>query len=247
MAAQTAPAGVDYGIDTPQVMRDWWGRAAWTLGVGLFVWFINHQEYPGPSASILGILAVLAALFAGVAWFHQRSSREGKLALREQLLDSLALQGDEKILDVGCGRGLLAIGAAKRLKSGRVIAIDTWNPLMLSGNSADAAKENAKAEGVADRVRFDPGDPRKLSFPENSFDVVTAFRALGELGDDAERTRAIQEMYRVLKPGGRLLIFDTTETGYFAHLLRTAGAKDVTLSAWSFPWCLPSRRVTAQK
>lgn len=237
----------DYGIDTPQEASLWWHRAAWTLGVGLFMWYINHKEYPGPSTSILGVLALLAALFAAAAWFHLHSSRAGKLALRDRLLDSLALQGDEKILDVGCGRGLLAVGAAKRLKSGRVIAIDTWNPLLLSGNSADAAKENAKTEGVADRVRFDPGDARKLSFPENHFDVVTAFRALGDLRDDAERTRAIQEMVRVLKPGGRLLIFDTTETGYFADLLRAAGAKDVTLSAWSFPWCLPSRSLTARK
>ena len=48
-----------------------------------------------------------------------------------------------------CGRGLLAIGAAKRLKTGKVTGIDVWNPQELSGNSADAAKENAKAEGVA--------------------------------------------------------------------------------------------------
>ena len=193
------------------------------------------------------MLTLLAAACSGVAACKIRSSREGKLHLRERLLDQLALRGDEKILDIGCGRGVMAIGAAKRLKTGKVTAIDTWNPADLSGNSAEAAKENAKAEGVADRVRFEPGDPCKLVYPANQFDVVVSMTALHRLADDHEREQALREMLRVLKPGGRLLIFDTAETGYYAEVLRAGGAQDVQLSPWSFPWCRPSRSVTARK
>ena len=46
-------------------------------------------------------------------------------------------------------------------------AIDTWDPQDLSGSSVDGAKENAKAEGVTDRVRFETGDVRKLVYPAN--------------------------------------------------------------------------------
>jgi SAM-dependent methyltransferase len=242
-----AAAAVDYGIDAPLVARGWFGRAAWSLGVGLAFWFMNRQEYPGPAGRMLGVLTLIALACAGIAWFKIRSSRDGKLRLREQLLDQLALKGDEKVLDIGCGRGLLAIGAAKRLKTGKVTGIDVWNPQDLSGNSAEAAKENAKAEGVADRVRFETGDARKLVYPDSHFDAVISANALHTLADDREREQALREGLRVLKPEGRLVVFDTAETGYYAEVLRAGGAKDVTLSPWSFLWCLPSRSVTARR
>jgi ubiquinone/menaquinone biosynthesis C-methylase UbiE len=242
-----AAAAVDYGLDAPLVARGWFGRAAWSLGVGLAFWFMNRQEYPGPAGRMLAVLSLIGLACAGIAWFKIRSSRDGKLRLREQLLDQLALKGDEKVLDIGCGRGLLAIGAAKRLKTGKVTGIDVWNPQDLSGNSADAAKENAKAEGVADRVRFEISDARKLIYPDNHFDAVISANALHTLADDREREQALREALRVLKPDGRLVIFDTAETGYYAEVLRAAGTKEVTLSPWSFLWCLPSRSVAARK
>jgi len=247
MAAAATAASVDYGIDAPLIARGWFGRAAWSLGGGLLFWLMNRQEYPGPSARVLGALALVAIVCAGIAWLKIHSSREGKLVLREQLLDQLALRGDEKVLDVGCGRGLLAIGAAKRLKTGKVTGIDVWNPQDLSGNSADAAKENAKAEGVADRVRFDTGDARKLVYPDSFFDSVISSNALHTLEDDRERKQAIKEMLRVLKPEGRLVIFDTAETGHYAEVLRECGAQDVTLSPWTWLWCRPSRSIAARK
>jgi SAM-dependent methyltransferase len=247
MAAAATAASVDYGIDAPLIARGWFGRAAWSVGGGLLFWFMNRQEYPGPSFRVLAALGLVAAVCAGIAWVKIHSSREGKLALREQLLDQLALKGDEKVLDVGCGRGLLAIGAAKRLKIGKVTGIDVWNPQDLSGNSAEAARENAKVEGVADRVRFDIGDARKLVYPDGFFDAVISSNALHTLDDDREREQALKEMLRVLKPGGRLVIFDTAETGYYAEVLRECGAQDVTLSQWTWLWCRPSRTVTAKK
>jgi arsenite methyltransferase len=247
MAAAPAITKPDYGLDFPLTVRHWLSRGGWSIGIGLFVWFINHQEYPGTSVRIVLALTALGIVFLGVAAAKVWSSREGKLRLRDRLLDQLSLNGDERVLDVGCGRGLMSIGVAKRLKAGKVTAIDVWNPQLLSGNSADAAKANAKAEGVADRIRVEPGDPRKLVYPDNHFDVVTSVGVIHTLQDDHERAQAIREMLRVLKPGGRLLIFDTAETGYYAHLLQDRGAQGVTLSPWSFLWCLPNRSVIAQK
>jgi ubiquinone/menaquinone biosynthesis C-methylase UbiE len=171
----------------------------------------------------------------------------GKLRERDRLLDALELTGAEKVLDSGCGRGLMAIGAAKRLKSGRVTGVDVWNPQDLSGNSIDAAKANAKIEGVADRVRFETCDLPKLVYPESNFDVAVSFSAIHRLPESDWRDQAVREMYRVLKPGGRLLIFDTFHTGRYAHVLRECGAADIELSPWSLLWCAPSRSVTARK
>src|SRR5439155_16843429 len=125
----TASGSADYGLDDPRIVRGMFSRAAWTLGIALVIYFINRSEYPGPAARMCGVLALIGLLFLGVGAVMVWSSRVAKLRLRDQMLDSLALRGDERVLDVGCGRGLLEIGATKRLKNGKVIGIDIWNPL----------------------------------------------------------------------------------------------------------------------
>ena len=70
------------------------------------------------AASGLGVYALVAA--AGMLF----DSKVGKLALRERLIDTIRWQGHERVLDIGCGRGLLAVAAARRAASGAVIGVD---------------------------------------------------------------------------------------------------------------------------
>lgn len=203
---------------------------------------MNRAEYPDVSLRILIVMGLIGIVFLGIGAYMTWSSRTAKLALRDEILEGLALRGDEKVLDVGCGLGLLAIGAAKRLKSGRVTAIDIWDPGLLSGNSIDAAKENAKLEGVGDKVKFESVDASKLPYPDASFDVVTSSLALHHIGSSDRRSQAVREMLRVLKPGGRIAIFDTLRTNEYAALLPNA-----ELGAPRWLWCLPSRLLTAKR
>src|SRR5580658_8195489 len=109
----------DYGLDAPTVVKRVFSRGGWALALGLTLFFINRSEYPDPAARLLGVLGSIGLALLLVGGFMVWSSRVAKLGLRDRLLDSLQLKGDEKILDVGCGRGLLLIGAAKRLKTGK--------------------------------------------------------------------------------------------------------------------------------
>lgn len=248
MAAAVATVGSpDYGLDAPRIVRSMFSRAAWIIAIALVLYVVNRSEYPGPAARMCGVLALIGLVFLGVGAVMVWSSRVAKLRLRDQLLDSLALRGDERVLDVGCGRGLLAIGAAKRLKNGKVIGIDVWNPFDLSDNTPDAAKANVKLEGVADKVRIENGDAQKLVYPDNHYDVVLSSLALHNIPEHAARAQAVREIIRVLKPGGKLAIFDLFRTGEYAEVLRASGAKDVELSKTSFLWCVPGRSLTARK
>jgi len=245
--AATASGSPDYGLDAPRIVRSMFSRAAWIIGIALVLYVVNHSQYPGPAARMCGVLALIGLIFlaigAGMIW----SSRVAKLRLRDQLCDSLQLRGDERVLDVGCGRGLLAIAAAKRLKNGKVVGIDVWNPYDLSGNSPDAAKANVKIEGVADKVRIENGEAQKLVYPDNHYDAVVSSLVLHNIPEQEGRARAVSEMFRVLKPGGKLAMFDIFRTAEYAEVLRRLGAKDLDLSNTMFLWCVPGRILTARK
>jgi hypothetical protein len=75
---------------------------------------------------------------AGILFYR----KVGKLQLAERLLDKLSWRGDERVLDAGCGRGLLTVAAARRVPNGSVVGLDVWNPGALSGNRAESVLEN---------------------------------------------------------------------------------------------------------
>jgi arsenite methyltransferase len=246
-AVAANPPKPDYGLDAPQTVKRMFTRGGWTVAVGLAVWYVNHDEYPGPSAQILAVLGGIGIIFLAIGAFMMWSSRVAKLGLRDRLLDSLELRGDERVLDVGCGRGLMLIGAAKRLKTGKATGVDAWSNIDLSGNSADATRQNAKIEGVSDKVKIDTGDARKLVYPDNYYDAVVSTLAIHNIDEPEGRDQAIREMWRVLKPGGRLVIFDLFYASHYAKILRESGAQNVTLSGTGWLWCVPSRSLVAKK
>ncbi len=245
--ATAGAKSADFGLDfrsgrfgEPLTARKMFGRGAWTLAFALVLFFINHAEYPGPAANLLIVLGLIALGFFAAGWLTMQAGKVGRFQIRDRILDGLALKGEERVLEVGCGSGLMAIGLAKRLKSGRVTGLDQTD-------EAEQAKENAKLEGVADKVRIDTGVSAKLVYPDNHYDVVVSALALRDLGDADVRDRMVQEMFRVLKPGGILTIFDTAGVSDYAGVLRSAGAQSVELSPIIWYGVQPARTVTARK
>ena len=172
----------------------------------------------------LGLLVAVYGLYMG--GYMTYGSRVGKLRTRDHLLDAVAelrpWRGSEAVLDVGCGRGLMLIGAAKRLlaaNSGLAVGIDLWRIEDQSANTPAAALYNARIEGVADRVRIDTGDARILPYADGSFDVVLSHWVIHNLDKPEDRLKALDEMLRVLGPGGVLVVADIAGIAeYRAHL-----------------------------
>src|SRR5207253_4613731 len=120
----------------------------------------------GPFLPVLFMLTLAAFIF--------HTTLRGKFLVWAELLDKLGLRGDERILDLGCGRGAVLLLAAQHLTTGRAVGVDLWRTVDQSGNSAEATQRNAIAEGVADRVDLHTGDMTALPFENNSFDVLVA-------------------------------------------------------------------------
>ncbi|HUR62644.1 MAG TPA: class I SAM-dependent methyltransferase [Candidatus Thermoplasmatota archaeon] len=232
-----------YGIDAPIVVRNLalFGLAGITLGTASLLlasgwWRIalaNYGFWAGGS-----LLLTSGAMVA--------SSLHGKPRLRDHLLAALDLRGGERLLDVGCGRGLLLIGAAKRLARGQAVGIDLWSRVDQSGNSPEATMENARREGVVDRIKIHTGDMRDMPFPDGAFDAVVSNLALHNL-PQAARPQALAEIARVTRQGGLVALADFRDTKAHAAGLLGSGFTEVRRSrpvAWTFP---PVRIVTARK
>ena len=147
-----------YGIDAPGVVR-----TLVLIGLLFTACIFFPNGIPGASIAhslwMTGVSALAAAawMLASSLWIKKRVMRS--------LLDQRHWRGDETVLDVGCGRGLLAIEAARRVVEGRVHGVDIWQTADLSGNNPIAIRANAAIAGVANRLVIDTGDARALLTP----------------------------------------------------------------------------------
>jgi ubiquinone/menaquinone biosynthesis C-methylase UbiE len=217
----------DYGIDAPGVVRNLFIVAV--LGIALYVtarcglWsgVVAHVEL-----SRAGLFSGLGCGFMGCWMLYD--SKIGKLRERDRLLELIPWRGTEAVLDLGCGRGLLLIGAARRLTTGKATGLDLWQSEDLTGNTPEAALDNARSEGVADRVEVRTGDMRKMPFPDASFDVVVSNVAIHNVYEPDGREATMGEIARVLKPGGHVVIHDIRYVGDYAASLEKRGLTEVT-------------------
>jgi arsenite methyltransferase len=156
------------------------------------------------------------------------TTRTGKFALWRRVLDGLHLRGDERVLDIGCGRGAVTTMAARLVPTGWVAGVDLWHAADQSGNRAETTRRNAALEGVDGRVALQTADMTDLPFPAGAFDVVVSSLAMHNLQTAAGRSQAVDEAVRVLRPGGRLAIVDIKSTGEYAARLGELGMGGVT-------------------
>ncbi|KAA9157911.1 class I SAM-dependent methyltransferase [Amycolatopsis acidicola] len=185
----------DYGVDAPE-----FAAALGAAGVASLVAAARWRR-GRVAAALTG-----AAFLASTACYLHTTLR-GKFLIWERELDRAGLNGDEDLLDLGCGRGAVLIAAAKRLPKGHAVGVDLWTRDQ-SDNRPEATLANAEAAGVADRVEVHTADIAALPFPDASFDVVTSAMAIHNISSADQRYRALDEALRVLRPGGQLLIAD---------------------------------------
>jgi arsenite methyltransferase len=118
--------------------------------------------------------------------------------VRDRVLDNARIQPGETLLDVGCGNGLIAFGALER-HAGEAVFVDISSALL------DDCRALAAAAGVLDRCRFVEAPATELALEDASVDVVTTRSVLIYVED---KERAFREFHRVLRPGGRISVFE---------------------------------------
>jgi ubiquinone/menaquinone biosynthesis C-methylase UbiE len=149
---------------------------------------------------------------------------------RIHTLEALALRAGEQVLDAGCGTGLLVQGMSSTIGSqGRITGVD------LSNDMLDVARNRCSK---LDNIELQQGSVTELDFADNSFDAASCIQTLLYV-DDVET--ALSELYRVLKPGGRIAILETDWRGVVLSspdnvmTRKILGAWDATVSSPNLP------------
>jgi arsenite methyltransferase len=149
----------------------------------------------------------------GAPRIHERRQAAHLRRVRDKVLQGARIRGGQAILDVGTGTGLLALGAVNKVhENGLVVGLD------VSEDNLREVRRAAAAGNEDGSVRLVRGDAVQLPLRDASFDAVMTRSVLMYLED---RPRAIEELHRVLKPGGRASIFEAINKVYTAPNVRT--------------------------
>ena len=216
----------NYGLDSPRIVLT-------LIALAMAMVFIGRATSSGWRWIAYGIDGYSLAGTGGMLFYN----KVGKLGLAKGLLDRIPWRGDERVLDVGCGRGLLTVAAAHRVPNGSVVGIDVWISTAITGNTADSVQQNASIEGVDARVEVKYADAHELPFPDSSFEVVVSNFVVHELKSCGDPERMMSEAARVLKSGGHIALVDFIFTGDCVSDLAKFGVesrrvRDGFLSFW---------------
>jgi ubiquinone/menaquinone biosynthesis C-methylase UbiE len=166
------------------------------------------------------------------ARLERRAKAEDEVAARDTYLGLLNISAGERVLDVGCGSGVVTREIARRVGStGLAVGLDQSRALLA------VARGLAHETGLGGHVEFHEGDALRLPFPDRSFDAAVCVTVLSHV---PKGETAIPELVRVLRSGGRLGVFDLdTDMTAFTHPDRNltrrivAAASDATaVNGW---------------
>src|SRR5262245_24022810 len=221
---------VDYRLRMPHSIHYAIAAGTTALAFGL-ISRVSLPAYRTVANSVIGVgTVVLAPALTVLGFVHILQTARNRLL--DTIIDVVNWRGDERVLDVGTGSGIVLFACAKKLRTGTATGIYIADP-NAGGGSAERFWRNAHLEGVADRVELLDVDARHMTFADGTFDVAVSSLAMHHVGAAQDRQRVTAEIFRTLKPGGSIAICDMTAViGDCEQVLRQHGMVNVRRRAY---------------
>ncbi len=160
----------------------------------------------------LAVMIVAGYVLAGALWTAYQTYDGPGPQIIAQLIDDAQLRPDDKIVCIDLGLRATAVEVARRLITGQVTAIDVYNPQSNPGAPLRRARAAARKPGPDPRLEWIDGRIELLPMPDQSVRLVFMNEVLSEFWLPEERARLLEEVRRILIPGGRLLLAERHRT-----------------------------------
>jgi SAM-dependent methyltransferase len=177
-----------------------WQNGFWVAGTILFaISLFIYIYFPGVQLLAFVFFLLSVNMFIGNATI--RSSRNTNYLTLPFV--KFFRDNAENILDAGCGAGRTTISLS-RIYDGNITSFDSFDSDYIDGGGNTLLSHNIKIAGIENRVKIVQGDITKTEFMDDYFDAVVSTYMIDHLG--TQKLQCLKEIYRILKPGGRLLM-----------------------------------------
>jgi len=174
------------------------------FAISLLFFAASLLFYPLAIIAVIVLIISIYLFYARYLFYSTRKNIQDRI--QDMVLDHLDWNGQGKALDIGCGNGPVAIKLALAYPEAQVTGIDYWGKMW--ENSQRVCEENAKIEGVAERVRFQKASASALPFPDDFFDAAVSNLVFHNVQDTRDKREVVREALRVVRKGGRFSFQD---------------------------------------
>ena len=163
--------------------------------------YIAFDGSPVIQFSAYTLLLLLAVNFFIGNVIIRNSDRTARITLP---MVNLLPTGSGNVLDAGCGAGRTTIALAQAMPAIKITSFDKFDAAYIDDGGVNLLKRNIKLAGIEERVTIETGDITRTSFDNDQFDAIVSSFMIDHLRTG--KRQALQESFRILKPGGRFLL-----------------------------------------
>lgn len=179
------------------------------LLVAVIVVSLGQGWYSFVTLALVGLLVLAYFLVVSLWAYHALHDNH---SIRDSLYELGELDPTMTVVDVNLGLREFPVALSRRFTTGKVVVLDVYNPLLAPNRDLARAHDTAERPVSDPRLSWRDGNINLLPLPDDSVPAVTLVQVASELWQEGDRLRLLEEVNRVLQPGGCLLIVERVQT-----------------------------------